>query len=140
MNLDAQLIEASLALTAECTGDIGPAVYARFFERCPEGRSLFRIIDATQPPHGCGQMLFEILSLLQDNAQNKPYVRSYMADIGAEHAGFGVNRRATYAEFLQAIMDVVGRAMGDHWNTAYEVAWSRQISGLLTLVSPGQPK
>ena len=139
MTSDAQLIEASLELTAERAGDIGSAVYARFFERFPEGRSLFRVVDATQPPHGCGQMLFEVLSLLQDNAQNKPYVASYMADIGAEHAGFGVMGHATYAEFLQALMDVVAGALGDHWNAAYQAAWSRQTAGLLNLLSPTKP-
>ena len=135
---DAQLIEASLEQAADCGGDIGPAVYDRFFERFPEGRGFFRVVDTTQPPHGCGQMLFEILSLLLDNAQHKPYVASYMAHITAEHASFGVNEHITYAEFLHAIQDVVAKTLGDQWSTAYQAAWSRQISGLLGRLTPAK--
>ena len=47
---DGELIEATLELAAARHPDITPLVYARFFERCPEARSLFRVVDPQQPP------------------------------------------------------------------------------------------
>ena len=128
---DGELIEATLELAAARHPDITPLVYARFFERCPEARSLFRVVDPQQPPHGCGQMLFEIVSLLQDCVVGRPHVSSYMQQLGHDHRSFGVHNPTLYAAFLAALSDVVEQQAGADWTPEHAAAWSRQSQALL---------
>jgi hemoglobin-like flavoprotein len=128
---DAALIDHALEIAAERHPDISPLVYARFFERCPEAQTLFRVVDPAQPPHGCGQMLFEIISLLQDGAAGRPHVPSYLQQVGHDHRGFGVHEAGFYADFLGALTDVVAQQLGGDWTPAHAQAWARQTESLL---------
>ena len=128
---DLPLLDRTLELTAERHPDITPLVYARFFERCPQARSLFEMVAPGQPPRGCGQMLFEILSLLQDCAAGRPHVASYAHQIDHDHRGFGVHDRALYAQFLDAVIDVLAEQLGADWTPDLAGAWARQSQALL---------
>lgn len=131
---DAALIEHTLELAAQRHEDISPLVYAHFFASCPEAAPLFKVIDPTQPPHGCGQMLFEILSLLQDCAAQKAYVAHYMQQIASNHYAFGVQAKALYAHFLNSVVCVLADTLDKDWNNELEVAWCRQTRALLTYI------
>jgi hemoglobin-like flavoprotein len=128
---DAALIEGTLELVAERHPDITPLVYARFFERCPDARPLFQLIDPAQPPHGCGQMLFEIVSLMQDCAAGRPHVPSYLAQVDQDHRGFGAHEPAHFAGFLAALTDVLAQQLGADWTPSHAQAWARQSQTLL---------
>lgn len=134
---DATLLEETLETVAGRCNDLTPEVYRRFFVRCPSATGLFTIIDADTPPMGCGQMLFEILSLLRDNAEGKGYIPDYMKQIASEHAAFQVSERQLYADFLNALTDTLSTLMGNDWRPAHEQAWQRQITTLLSYLPQG---
>lgn len=131
---DAQWIEQSLEAVAAHAGDISPLVYAQFFATCPQAAHLFKVVDPTQPPHGCGQMLFEILSLVQDCATNKPYVEGYMRQIASDHRSFGVDAVHFYGQFFESIVAVLREASGPQWSADWEAAWARQSQRLTAFI------
>jgi hemoglobin-like flavoprotein len=128
---DLDLLNASLELAVAQCEDLAPAVFARFFARCPAAKDLFSVPDAAMPPLGCGQMVFEIISLLLDSAAGKPYVAPYMHQIATEHAGFRVQDGALYSEFMAALMDVFADLLGPQWTSDCAQAWARQSARLL---------
>ncbi len=128
---DLALLERTLELAAERHPDITPLVYARFFERCPQARTLFELIAPDQPPRGCGQMLFEILSLLVDCAAGRPHVAPYAHQVDHDHHAFGVDDPNLYAAFLDAVVDVLALQLGADWTTDLAAAWARQCRALL---------
>jgi hemoglobin-like flavoprotein len=131
---DAQLIEHTLETVAARHEDISPLVYAQFFSTCPQAAPLFKVVDPTQPPHGCGQMLFEILSLLQDCASEKTYVAGYMKQIASDHKSFGVHATDFYGQFLESIVRVLRDVMDTHWSAELEAAWNRQAHRLIQFI------
>lgn len=133
-NSDAHLIAQTLETVAERHEDISPMVYAQFFSACPQAAHLFKVVDPSQPPHGCGQMLFEILSLLQDCASEKTYVAGYMKQIASDHKSFGVHATDFYGHFLDSIIRVLHDVMGTHWSEELEAAWDRQAHRLLGFI------
>lgn len=130
-NQDAQWIEQSLEAVAALNVDIAPQVYAQFFSSCPQAAHLFKVVDPTQPPHGCGQMLFEILSLAQDCAADKAYVAGYMHQIASDHQSFGVHTADFYRQFLDSIISVLRETSGALWSAQWEAAWNRQAQRLV---------
>lgn len=133
---DASILEHALELVAQRRDDIGPEVYSHFFQVCPAQYPVFKVVDPKQPPHGCGQMLFEVLSLLQDSTSGKSYVPSYLQQIAAEHAAFGVHGSVPYREFLDSLVAVVARVVGDDWTQAHAAAWARQTAALVRHLAP----
>lgn len=133
---DAALIAHTLELAAQKHDDIFPEDYARFFANCPASVPMFKVVDPSQPPHGCGQMLFEILSLLQDVAADKPYVASYMQQIASDHRAFGVGDPALYKKFLDSMVEVLAGLLGADWTVPHARAWERQSLALVKFL-PG---
>lgn len=131
---DAHWIEQTLEAVAARHEDISPLVYGQFFSACPQAAHLFKVVDPTQPPHGCGQMLFEILSLLQDCASDKPYVAGYMQQIASDHQSFGVHTVDFYRQFLDSIIRVLHDVMDTHWSAELDAAWNRQAGRLLEFI------
>lgn len=128
---DRQLLNESLELALAQCEDFAPAVFARFFERRPTATALFEVPDTAMPPLGCGQMVFEIISLLLDSAAGKPYVASYMHQIASEHCAFKVEDPTLYPELMASLVDVLATLIGAQWSPAYAQAWERQSSRLL---------
>ena len=130
---DGDEIAFTLEFIARNEIDITPLVYGIFFDASPEYREVFKVVDPAQPPHGCGQMLFEILSLIQDQAIGKPYVANYMKDIASQHKSFGVGSSAMYKKFLQALTEAIRQIMGREWTPSHAAAWERQTTSLVPL-------
>lgn len=128
---DAELIEQTLEIVSERCEDPAPDVFTRFFERCPEARPLFTVLDPSQPPLACGQMCFEVVQLLRDTAEGKPYVPSYMAQVAHSHTEIKVTDPRLYHEFLAALVDVMARLMAGDWTPAHAAAWARQCVALM---------
>jgi len=130
---DARLVEEIFECTASQSEDWTAAVFERFFQRCPDAVSHFRLAPegSNQPPQGCGQMLFEATCLVMDSANGLPYVDAYVQQIVSEHAAFDVTETALYAEFFSAMRDELMQLIGDDWTDARAAAWDRQISALI---------
>lgn len=127
---DTQHIANTLTWLGEQGHDIAPEVFVRYLARHPESASLFRVVDPTQPPHGCGQMVFEMLLVLQDNAAGKPYVAGYLRDLAIGHKAFGVQGLQPYADLLQALVDTVNEHMSGEGSALQAAAWARQTRAL----------
>ena len=128
---DLALLNASLEIAVMQSEDFAPAVFQRFFSECPSASKLFTIPDPSMPPLGCGQMVFEIISLILDQAAGEAYVASYMHQIATEHSGFDVRDPEHYKAFLTALVDTLAQLAGNEWNAEFQTAWSRQCACLL---------
>lgn len=127
---DGARIAATLERLGERDQDIAPEVFVRFIERRPEFASLFRTMVPEHPPLGCGNMVFEILCVLKDNADGLPYVDAYLRELVAGHGHFGVERAADYADLLDTVIDVIASRLGADWPDAERTAWVRQTTAL----------
>lgn len=127
---DAALLAATLERLGAQDEDIAPAVFVRFIERRPDLASLFRMIMPGHPPLGCGNMVFEILCVLKDNADGQPYVGGYLEDLVVGHRQFAVGRANDYAELLDTVQEVVATRLGTGWPEAERAAWGRQTRAL----------
>jgi hemoglobin-like flavoprotein len=83
------------------------------------------------PPLGCGQMLFEIISLLVDAAAGKPHVSSYVHQIAPDHVSFKVLDLTLCDDFLQALVDALADLLGSGGTAARAQAWAPQSQALL---------
>jgi len=136
---DAQHVATTLAWLGENGHDIAPEVFVRYLARHPASAALFRVVDPTQPPHGCGQMVFEMLSVLQDSADAKPYVDGYLRDLVSGHKAFGVQGLRLYADLLQALTDTVNDRLTGHGSAAQAAAWARQTRALVERIRSAAP-
>ena len=127
---DAALLAATLERLGAQDEDIAPAVFVRFIERRPDLASLFRMIMPGHPPLGCGNMVFEILCVLKDNADGQPYVGGYLEDLVVGHRQFAVGRANDYAELLDTVQEVIVTRLGGGWPETERAAWARQTRAL----------
>lgn len=127
---DGALLAATLERLGEQDQDIAPAVFVRFIERRPDLASLFRMIMPGHPPLGCGNMVFEILCVLKDNADGQPYVGGYLEDLVVGHRQFAVGRAHDYAELLDTVQEVIATRLGTGWPETERAAWGRQTRAL----------
>ncbi|MCB1647102.1 MAG: globin [Pseudomonadales bacterium] len=119
-----ELIMASLESAAEAQGDISPAIYENYFQRCPGSEALMSHIDHIVR----GRMLEEVFRLLMAD--------SLEAEAG--YLNFEVNNHKLaynvephmYGNLLQAVRDTVQTAAGNDWQEAWAQAWDQRIEEL----------
>ena len=129
---DLELVMQSFELAGERVGDIAPAAYEAYFERCPESRALMRFVD----DHMRGRMMQQVLLVLMgDSADAGP---DYLSFETRTHVSYGVEPHM-YANLLTAVRDCVQRALGSQWNDAYAAAWDTRLSHLLTEIVAASP-
>ena len=116
----------SLELAAERGGDIYPAIYDAYFERCAGSRDLMQLTDI----HMRGRMLDSLFELLlaDDVAEQFAYLRFETKN----HASWGVQPHM-YENLLAAVRDTVRNACGEtgrpRWQnsgTRTSASWSRR--------------
>lgn len=118
-------IQPTLDRLCRLEEDITPKVFGRYIEKFPESGKLFRLLAHGQPPLGCGQMLFEILSVLDDLTKQASYVDGYLKDLMTGHLGFGVRSLDLYLGFLDVIAETVAVQLGESWPQVERQAWTR---------------
>lgn len=108
----------SLELAAEQGGDIYPAIYDAYFERCVGSRDIHmrgRMLDS----------LFELL-LADDVAEQFAYLRFETKN----HSSWGVQQHR-YENLLTAVRDTVRNACGANWTPAMAARWDTHIEALV---------
>jgi hypothetical protein len=103
------LVTESLEIASEIKGDIAPAIYERYFERCPGSKALMSHIDELVQ----GKMMVEVYRLVM--------LESY--DDEAAYLTFEVNNHALaysvepnmYRNLLSALMDTVAESLAEQW-------------------------
>ena len=126
---DLALIDRALELAAQAPQDVTLQVYPRFLAGCPAAAPLFTPVPGFAP-HGCANMVMNIIELLRDAAAGNGYVAGYARQLADEHRSFGVANPAHYAAFLAALRDEMAATLGPQWTTAMAAAWARQMDVL----------
>ncbi len=120
---------ASLELAAEKSGDIAPAIYDRYFERCPDSRAIMFHTDEYMR----GRMLGEVFRLFMSEGVAEE--REYLAFETTNHRAYGAAPHM-YENVLLAVRDVVQNVLGDDFTAEVNAAWERRVSELLGIIRP----
>ena len=118
------LVSESLELAAELAGDITPAVYARYFERCPGSEALMSHIDELVQ----GKMMVEVYRLvMQENYSDE---QAYLTFEVNNHALAYSVEPHMYGNLLTSLMDTVAESLGDQWTQSMLEAWEDRLEML----------
>ena len=120
---------ASLEQAAEIAGDIAPAIYARYFERCPDSMAIMVHTDE----HMRGRMIEEVYRLLM--AEDVSQERDYLVFETSNHRAYGAQPHM-YENLLLATQDVVEKALGENFDDAMKAAWEKRLEDLLSMLRP----
>ncbi len=120
---------ASLEQAAEIAGDIAPAIYARYFERCPDSMAIMVHTDE----HMRGRMIEEVYRLLM--AEDVAQEREYLVFETSNHRAYGAQPHM-YENLLLATQDVVQQALGDNFDGAMKAEWGKRLEDLLSMLRP----
>ncbi|MCP5184354.1 MAG: globin [Pseudomonadales bacterium] len=124
-----ELVVDSLAMAAEAGGDINDAIYARYFELCPDSRQVMQHTDEYMR----GRMLDEVYRLVMND--DTAGDREYLTFETGNHQSYGAQPHM-YENLLLAVRDVVRDAMGDGWSPAIAAAWDTRMGELLGIIRP----
>lgn len=119
------LVYRSFEIVSESGDDITPAVYDKFFARCPESKALMSHIDDIVR----GKMMDEVYRILlaDDFSDDQAYldweVRNHEDAYSVEVKMYGV--------LLDALAETVQEKMGADWNADYERAWTNKNATLM---------
>jgi hypothetical protein len=113
----------SIELAAE-RGDIYPAIYDAYFERCAGSRELMELTDV----HMRGRMLDSLFELLlaDDVAEQLSYLRFETKN----HMSWGVQLNM-YENLLSAVRDTVQESCAARWTPAMASQWETHIATLV---------
>ena len=118
------LVSESLELAAELAGDITPAVYARYFERCPGSEALMSHIDELVQ----GKMMVEVYRLVM--LENYSDEQAYLTFEVNNHALAYSVEPHMYGNLLTSLMDTVAESLGDQWTQSMLEAWEDRLEML----------
>jgi hypothetical protein len=128
MTNNAALLE-SLERAAEKAGDIAPAIYDRYFERCPDSRAIMLHTDE----HMRGRMLEEVYRLLMSEGVDAE--REYLQFETTNHRAYGAAPHM-YENVLLAVRDVVRSVLGPDFSLAMAESWDTRVNDLLGIIKP----
>ena len=127
-----ELIHETLEIAAEREGDLTPAVYHEYFERCPESAALMSHIDDIVR----GRMLEEVLLLVMlESLEGEAQYLDF--EVNNHRLAYSVEPHM-YGNLLEALRQVVRNSAGDDWKPEYDAAWDKKIEALLAEISRRQ--
>lgn len=126
---DAELMEQNLLAIADNGADLREAVFARFFGRFPDRRSLFYSEEAAQP-----RMTNETLDMLYGLATDEKWVWFQIAALVFNHRNYGDFPQTEYEAFVDMLVTSIGNASGASWSPTHEAAWQRQADKLKDMI------
>ncbi len=119
------LVYTSFEIVAEKTGDIAPAVYKKYFARCPGSEELMTHIDDIVR----GRMLDEVYRLMMNETYDEE--ESYLNfEVKNHKLAYSVQPHM-YENLLAALKEVIAESLGNDWNDSFEQAWQSRIDLLL---------
>lgn len=126
---DRPLIERSLEIAAERSGDLTAAVYARLFHERPELEAMF-VMDTDGAVRG--EMLSRVFDAILDFIGDRTYARNWISAEATTHEGYLVPRE-DFARFFEIVAETVRDACGDECDADTAHAWTRLIEGITAL-------
>ena len=128
-NKNAALIDASLEHVAEKVTDLTPLVYARYFERHPEARTLFGSDDYDDLK---GEMLSKLLVQIMDYAEGRTHP-DIIVSWASDHLAYGVSL-SMFPAMFDSLEGVLRDVAGEAWTEETSKAWHTQFDGLMALI------
>ncbi len=121
------LVYQSLERVAETAGDLSDAIYARYFELCPQSAEIMSHTDEGMR----GRMLDEVFRLLLNPEPSEEI--EYLAFEVDNHRAYGAEVHM-YGNVLAAVRDVVKGALGGEWRAATDQAWAERLEALESII------
>lgn len=117
-------ILTAMERVAEKAGDISPAIFARYFERCGESKALMDHMDE----HMLGRMMDQVLLLIMEPGEDE--LTSYIEFETASHRSYGVQPHM-YESLMKSVQDVFARELADEFTQEMNDALQGRIDYLL---------
>ena len=117
-------ILSAMETLAEKAGDVTPAIFRRYFERCQESRALMDHMDE----HMLGRMMDQVLLLIMESGEEE--LASYLNFETANHRSYGVEAHM-YGSLLHSVQDVIAETLGDDLTPSMARALKARIDYLL---------
>lgn len=128
----ADCIERARALSGPQA--LGQAMFARFFERCPETRGIWA--DTEVP--GFAPAKFRIVcELILDAVRHPEYAAYAMCSEICRHRYYGVRDSDYYYAMIDAGRDAIREAHGAAWTPALERCWDEVVTATRAAVQRG---
>lgn len=124
-------IIAAMELAAEKAGDITPAVFERYFQRCNDSKALMEHMDE----HMLGRMMEQVILLLMESGEDE--LASYIEFETASHRSYGVQLHM-YESLMLSVQDVIKDALRDTYTPAMAAAMKSRIDYLLGEISASE--
>ena len=117
-------ILAAMERVAEKAGDITPAIFARYFERCAESKALMDHMDE----HMLGRMMDQVLLLIMEPGEEE--LTSYIKFETASHRAYGVQPHM-YESLMRSVQDILASELGEEFTQEMADAFQGRIDYLL---------
>jgi len=114
-----RLIESSLELVAERSGDLTPLVYERLFSRHPEMKPLFWRDTSNAVK---GEMLAKVFEIILDFIGDNLFAANMIQCEVITHAGYDVPPEV-FRIFFGIVAEVMAEQLGDEWTPELAAAW-----------------
>jgi hypothetical protein len=121
-------ILTAMEQVAEQAGDIAPAIFARYFERCGESKALMDHMDE----HMLGRMMDQVLLLIMEPGEEE--LASYIEFETASHKSYGVQPHM-YESLMHSVEDVIAEKLADGFTPDMASAFKGRIDYLLQEIS-----
>jgi hemoglobin-like flavoprotein len=126
---DADLIEASLAASADVGDALQRVLFERFFAAFPDRSASFYNADVSSR-----RMTDETLQIMHGLASGEEWVWPLVAELVFTHRNYGPLPMEEYDVFIDIAVDVVGDAAGESWSADVDAAWRRQANALKAMI------
>ncbi len=117
-------ILAAMEQVAEKAGDITPAIFARYFERCEDSKALMDHMDE----HMLGRMMDQVLLLIMEPGEEE--LSSYIEFETASHRSYGVEPYM-YERLMRSVQEVIAGELDDGFTADMAEAFQGRIDYLL---------
>ncbi len=124
-------IIAAMELIAEKVGDVSPAIFKRYFERCNDSKTLMEHMDK----HMLGRMMDQVLLLLMESGEEE--LGSYIDFETSSHRSYGVKPHM-YESLMLAVQDVFSQSLGSDFTSDMIEAFRSRIDHLLGEISASE--
>mgnify|MGYP001811687065 CR=1 FL=1 len=121
-------ILAAMERLAEKAGDVSPAIFTRYFERCGESKALMDHMDE----HMLGRMMDQVLLLIMEPGEDE--LTSYIEFETASHRSYGVEPHM-YESLMKSVQDVLASELAEDFTQEMKDALQKRIDYLLKAIT-----
>ncbi len=124
-------ILSAMEQVAEKAGDVAPAIFARYFERCGDSKALMDHMDE----HMLGRMMDQVLLLIMEPGEDE--LASYIEFETASHKSYGV-QPYMYESLMRSVQEVIASELGGGFTQDMADALQGRIDYLLSEIAAAE--